>query len=195
LYSWSNTVGQVLHLLFAVGRAFLSNERRKLARIGKGYAGVDGASLWETRYTGKDSIRNEHASNSRCLGLTFDGSVLITGGSDCAYERATTFLESRAMATVKYAMTQVAYPTPVVLALALSPEGARLRFTGDVGRTYRLQLAASPDGPWHTFTRVETAGCPTLFSMPWTQLVLPCGRAMIPPKITSDTAYEPAYGQ
>jgi hypothetical protein len=125
------------------------------------HSGCDGASLWETRYTGKDSIRNEHASNSRCLGLTSDGSVLITGGSDCAYERATTFLESRAMATVKYVMTQVAYPTPVVLALALSPEGARLRFTGDVGRTYRLQLAASPDGPWHTFTRVETAGSPT----------------------------------
>jgi hypothetical protein len=43
------------------------------------------------------------------------------------------------------------YPTPVVLSLALSTEGARLRFTGDAGRTYRLQRASDPAGPWSTF--------------------------------------------
>jgi hypothetical protein len=29
--------------------------------------------------------------------------------------------------------------------------GARLRFTGDAGRTYRLQRASDPSGPWITF--------------------------------------------
>ena len=48
-------------------------------------------------------------------------------------------------------MTQVPYPTPVVLSLAVSSEGARLRFTGDAGRTYRLQRASDPSGPWTTF--------------------------------------------
>jgi hypothetical protein len=35
--------------------------------------------------------------------------------------------------------------------LALSPKGARLHFTGDAGRTYRLQRASDPSGPWTTF--------------------------------------------
>jgi hypothetical protein len=48
-------------------------------------------------------------------------------------------------------MTQVTYPTPIVLSLALSSEGARLRLTGDAGRTYRLQRASGPPGPWITF--------------------------------------------
>lgn len=45
-------------------------------------------------------------------------------------------------------------PTPVVLSLALSTEDARLRFNGDAGRTYRLQRATDPSGPWSTFANL-----------------------------------------
>jgi hypothetical protein len=34
---------------------------------------------------------------------------------------------------------------------SLFAEAARLRFTGDAGRTYRLQRDSDPAGPWITF--------------------------------------------
>lgn len=41
-----------------------------------------------------------------------------------------------------------------MLSRAVTPEGARLRFTGDAGRTCRLQRASDPTGPWNTFATV-----------------------------------------
>ena len=94
------------------------------------YAAADGALLWEQPGLGG------------ALALTPDGTIVVTGTSDGDF------------ATVKYAMTQITYPTPVVLSLSLSSEGVRLRFTGDAGHTYRFQRASDPAGPWYTFANL-----------------------------------------
>jgi hypothetical protein len=96
---------------------------------------ANGELIWETRYEGPGSAYDSLIA----MALDRDGSVILTGVSQGN------------LATVKYAMTHVTYPTPVALSLALASEGARLRFTGDAGRTYRLQRASDLSGPWSTF--------------------------------------------
>jgi hypothetical protein len=95
------------------------------------YAAANGSLLWEQRYNGPAD--GDDGPHSFAMGS--DGAIAITGET----------------ATVKYVMTQVTYPTPILLSLSFTPEGARLRFTGDAGRTYRLQRASDPAGPWSTF--------------------------------------------
>jgi hypothetical protein len=102
------------------------------------YASTGGTPLWE-QHCGPAHEDIYPPALKVNLALAPDDSVIVTGTSDGDF------------ATVKYVMTQVTYPTPVVLSLALPPEGARLRFTGDAGRTYRLQRASDPSGPWTTF--------------------------------------------
>jgi hypothetical protein len=101
------------------------------------YAASDGTLLWEQL-----GYLSELLGDARSLALGPDGSLAMTGAS---YEN---------FATVKYVLTEITYPTSVVLSLASSSEGARLRFTGDAGRTYRLQRARDPAGPWVTFAAV-----------------------------------------
>lgn len=96
------------------------------------YAATDGALLWGMPYSSPDNA--DHAPTA--LALAPDGSIIVTGISGGDF------------ATVKY----VTYSTPVVLSLDLSPDGARLCFAGDAGRTYRLQRASNPAGPWTTST-------------------------------------------
>jgi hypothetical protein len=99
-------------------------------------AAADGALLWKQRYNGS-SNGDDLVANSRSLALGSDGSVATTGTS------------SGDFVTVKY--VTISYPTPIMLSLVLTSDGARLRFTGDAGRTYRLQRASDPSGPWVTF--------------------------------------------
>jgi hypothetical protein len=121
------------------------------------YAAADGAILWEKQYNGPANGGDYVYGDSEDSGCEFrthhvlavgpDDSVVIIGASDGNPGERTAY----EIATVKYAMTQVTYPTQVVLSLALTSEGARLRFTGDAGRTYRLQRTSDPAGPWTTF--------------------------------------------
>ena len=101
------------------------------------YAASNGTALWEKRHNG--STGDALIGSSRALALGPDGSIVVTGTSSGDY------------VTVKYIIIPVPDRTPVVLSLALTSEGARVRFTGDAGRTYRFQRASDPSGPWTTF--------------------------------------------
>ena len=120
------------------------------------YAGRDGTVLWETRNTGSDSLENERTSSNRCLAVAVDGSVVITGGADGTHGRGGV-VKPKASTAVKYVMTQVTYPTPITIALSMDylHDCRNLRFDGDVGRTYRLQRAANPSGPWGTIALLK----------------------------------------
>jgi hypothetical protein len=107
------------------------------------YAGADGALLWEQRYNGPAN-EDDVLGGARALAVGSDGSVFITGSS--AAGRGSDY------ATIKYGV--IPYPTPVVLSLSLVPPNALLRFTGDKGRTYRIQRALDPAGPWSTLGTV-----------------------------------------
>jgi hypothetical protein len=78
-----------------------------------------------------------------------DGGPAVTALSDITFGQGT-FLAVGADGTIIQSLA-IPYPTPVVLSLTVTPEGAQLRFTGDAGRTYRLQRASNPAGPWTTF--------------------------------------------
>jgi hypothetical protein len=119
------------------------------------YAAEDGEVLWDQRYNGPtggddylpgypNDFRPDHSHQLLLVGP--DDPIVITGLSESIFG-----WRHYEIATVKYVMTQVTYPTPVALSVALSSEGARLRFTSDAGRTYRLQRASDPAGPWTTF--------------------------------------------
>jgi uncharacterized delta-60 repeat protein len=108
---------------------------------------ADGSLLWETRYNGP-ADGNDSIPGSRALALGPNGSIVITGVSDSVSPFGTT----SDYATVKY--VTITYPTPIVLSLAVTTEGAQLRFIGDTGRTYRIQRASDPAGPWATLATV-----------------------------------------
>jgi uncharacterized delta-60 repeat protein len=111
------------------------------------YAGANGTLLWEQRYDGPANGDDRVPSTPHALAVGSDGAIVVTGSSDGNPGPAFEY----EIATVKYVMTQVTYPSPVELSLALTSAGARLRFTGDARRTYRLQRASGPAGPWTTF--------------------------------------------
>jgi hypothetical protein len=93
------------------------------------YAGSDGTLLWEARYAsptnGYDAVHS-----SRGLALGPNGMVVVTGPS---------FPDS---ATVVYQEALLS------LAIAISPGGVRLGFTGIPGQTYGLERAPLVTGPW-----------------------------------------------
>jgi hypothetical protein len=105
------------------------------------YPATGGTSLWELNC---GSVRSSQLPDflfvrERNLAVGPNGSIAVILNTENDFT------------IVTYTMTQFPYPTPVVLSLALTPEGARLRFAGDAGRTYRLPRASDPSGPWSTF--------------------------------------------
>jgi hypothetical protein len=100
------------------------------------YPATGGEPLWKLIC---GPVRRPDYLHERNLAVGPNGSIAVILNTDNDFT------------IVNYVMTQVTYPTPVVLSLALSSEGARLRFTGDAGRTYRLQRTLDPSGPWSTF--------------------------------------------
>jgi len=112
------------------------------------YASADGALLWEKRYNGPGN-GNERmgfppwvhfgvASHNLALGP--NGMVAITGSSDGNFGSATTY----DFATVVYRDVLSA------VSIDLVSTGVRLRFTGESGRSYRIERAPAVTGPWTT---------------------------------------------
>jgi hypothetical protein len=116
------------------------------------YAAGNGALLWEQRYNGPangdemmgNAFRDSgfFAINSHSLALGPNGMVVITGSSDGNFGPGTTY----DFATVVY--------REILPAVAIDrvPSGVRLRFTGESGRSYRIERAPAVNGPWTTLT-------------------------------------------
>jgi asparagine N-glycosylation enzyme membrane subunit Stt3 len=100
------------------------------------YAAADGALLWEKRYN-SPCDGDDVLAFSRGFALGPNGRVAIAGSS----------------ATVVYLEN-----LPPV-AIALVPNGVRIRFTGNPGRSYTLERAPVVTGPWTTLaTPTEPVG-------------------------------------
>jgi uncharacterized delta-60 repeat protein len=115
------------------------------------YAAADGVLAWGKRYNGpangdeivyagQTPLNNVYPRNRRTLALGPNGMIVITGSSDGNFGPGTTY----DFATVVYREVLPA------VTIERFPTGVRIRFTGESGRSYRIERAPAVTGPWTT---------------------------------------------
>ena len=109
------------------------------------YAGTDGALLWERSYDGPANQDDSAAG----LAIGRNGMVVVTGTGDDYF--SSDVLVRSDYATIAYRDDLT--PPPI----ERLPTGIRVRLDGLPGRSYEVQRAGSPSGPWATISTVAAS--------------------------------------
>jgi hypothetical protein len=118
------------------------------------YAAQDGALLWEQRYNGP--ANGNDLVGSQGLAVGSDGLIVVTGSSDALGSRGFFNIEAPDYATVAY------WDGLPPVSLQMISSGVRLRLNGLPERTYEVQRALTPTGPWATIATVTAASDGTI---------------------------------